>query len=88
MNWEPALQGWVATDQTRVPESSVATPRDRETEPSRAMKSRAWPVTSWVRAAVTWPDCHETVPTVVMPVIAVRSAYGSKNYSASVPSGR
>ena len=39
------------------------------------------------RSAVTRPACHEIVPTVVVPVIDVLEAYGSKNDSASVPSG-
>ena len=55
--------------------------------PFSAMKSRAWPVTSRLRLAVTVPDSHEMVPTVVVPTTAVLEAYGSKKDSVSVPAG-
>ena len=97
MSLSPALQGWVGTAQVSVPSVSVAsaTISDSVVVPSRPMKSRAWPVTSTVRSAVTRPacpepaegGCHEIVPTVVVPVTAPAAAYGSKNDSARVPGG-
>ena len=47
MSVSPLCQGWSETDQERVPAvvSSVAedTGRERDTEPSRSMKSSLWP---------------------------------------------
>ena len=72
----PALQGWSATVQVRVPALSVAsaTMSDSVVVPSSPMKSRAWPVTSMSRSAVTRPACHEMVPTVVVPMTAAPAA--------------
>ena len=69
MSLSPALQGWVGTVQVSVPPFSVAsaTISDSVVVPSRTMKSRAWPVASMSRSAVTRPACHEMVPTVVVP---------------------
>ena len=48
ISWSPALHGCVATDQVSVPATAstvaVFAERVRATDPSRAMKSSAWPV--------------------------------------------
>ena len=76
MSLSPALQGCVGTDHVSAPPVSVAsaTINDSVVVPSRPMKSRAWPVTSMSRSAVTRPACHEIVPTVVVPVTAAPAA--------------